>query len=314
MEAVNLVCNYLLSDMKAILKFFAIAPFLYLFTLTANSQDLNDLEDKSSLKTLSKIWELDQEDKRGTFRLTYYKPFYITGGRQTNDPNEQPYSENPDYSLTESKPYNRYEARFQLSFKTKVLESFIFGYGDLWVAYTQVAHWQIYNTELSRPFRELNYEPEILLNLPLNFKLLGFNFRMAGIGFNHQSNGRDLPRSRSWNRIMFNLAMERENLIINLKPWIRLHDSEDENPLISEYIGRGEASAIYKYNKHTFHVIATNSLSFADNHGSLQFNYSYPLKANVSAQLQLFNGYGETLIDYNHKQTTFGIGISFIDW
>ena len=284
--------------------------FVFFIVLKANSQELPATE----LKTLPQRWELNKEDKKGTFRLVSYKPFYVTAGRRTNNPNEQPYSENPDYSSTESKPYNNYEARFQLSFKTKVLESFLFGTGDLWVGYTQVAHWQIYNTELSRPFRELNYEPELILNFPLNFKFLGFDFRMVGVGFNHQSNGRDLPRSRSWNRIMFNFAMERKNLLINLKPWIRLKDEVDENPLITTYIGRAEAFATYKLKKHIFHVIATNSLSFDDNHGSMQFNYIYPLKANINAQLQIFNGYGETLIDYNHKQTTVGIGISFIDW
>lgn len=289
-------------------------PFAFLLSLQVNSQDLLSLQDNVYYKTLSQRWELNKEEKKGTFRLTSYKPFYITAGRRSNNPNRQPYSENPDYSVLETKPYNNYEARFQLSFKTKVLESFLFGYGDLWVGYTQVAHWQIYNTELSRPFRELNYEPEVILNFPLKFKLLGFDFRMASIGFDHQSNGRDLPRSRSWNRIMFNIAIERKNLQINLKPWIRLKDEIDENPLITNYIGRAEGIAVYKLNKHSFYVIATNSLSFNDNHGSLQFNYLYPIKANLRAQLQIFNGYGETLIDYNHKQTTLGIGISFVDW
>lgn len=296
------------------MKLAILLPFVFLSVLKANSQDLPTADDKVYLKTLSQRWELNQEDKKGTFRLVSYKPFYVTAGRRTDNPNEQPFSENPDYNVTEAKPYNNYESRFQLSFKTKVLESFLFGTGDLWVGYTQVAHWQIYNTELSRPFRELNYEPELILNFPLNFRLLGFDFRMAGIGFNHQSNGRDLPRSRSWNRVMFNIAMERKNLLINLKPWIRLKDEVDENPLITKYIGRAEAFATYKLKKHIFHVIATNSLSFDDNHGSMQFNYIYPLKANINAQLQIFNGYGETLIDYNHKQTTVGIGISFIDW
>ncbi len=289
--------------------------FLFAFLLAAavNSQNLLNGQDKVYSKSLSQRWELNKEDKKGTFRLLSYKPFYVTAGRWSNNPNTQPYSENPDYSVPEYKPYNNYEARFQLSFKTKVLESFLFGYGDLWVGYTQVAHWQIYNTELSRPFRELNYEPEVILNFPLKFKLMGFDFRMASVGFDHQSNGRDLPRSRSWNRVMFNIAMQRNNLQINLKPWIRLKDEIDENPMITDFIGRAEAIVIYKLNKQSFYVLATNSLSFNDNHGSLQFNYLYPLKANLRAQLQIFNGYGETLIDYNHKQTTVGIGISFID-
>lgn len=263
---------------------------------------------------MSQRWELDESDKLGTFRLTSYKPFYITASRWSNSPNTLPKSENPDYSVSEPKAYTKYEARFQLSFKTKVLESFLFGRGDLWLGYTQVAHWQVYNSELSRPFRELNYEPELILNFPLNLDFLGFKVKMVGVSLNHQSNGRDLPRSRSWNRVMFSVGIERKNLQIFLKPWIRLKVEEDENPLVMDYIGRGEATLIYRIKKHNFYLVGTNTLTFNDNRGSIQFNYMYPLTANLRAQIQIFNGYGETLIDYNHKQTTIGLGISFIDW
>lgn len=296
------------------MRIFLLFFLTFLLVNRTTAQDLVNGQQRILSKTMSQRWELDKEYKKGTFRLTSYRPFYITAGRWTNDPNTLPHSENPDYSVTTPRAFNNYEARFQLSFKTKVLESFLFGQGDLWVGYSQVAHWQIYNTELSRPFRELNYEPELILNFPLNFSFLGFKARMIGAGFNHQSNGRDLPRSRSWNRIMFHFGMERENLQIYLKPWIRLKDDIDENPLITDFIGRGEATVIYKLNKHNFYLVGINSLSFDGNHGSLQFNYIYPIKANLRAQLQIFNGYGETLIDYNHKQTTIGLGISFIDW
>lgn len=265
-------------------------------------------------KTFSQRWELDKKDKQGTFRLISYKPTYFSVARWSNRPNLQPVSENPDYTVPESSPYNTWEAKFQLSFKTKVFQSMFRGKADLWVAFTQVAHWQLYNPDLSRPFRELNYEPEIIFNVPLKMDLLGGKIRMAGVAFNHQSNGRDLPRSRSWNRIIFHLGYERGPLSVIFRPWLRISDSDDENPEITDYIGNGEITANYTLNRHSLYMVATNTFTLKDNRGSLQLNYLFPIKGNLRGQAQFFHGYGETLIDYNHLQTTIGIGVSFIDW
>ncbi|WP_224489879.1 phospholipase A [Robertkochia flava] len=265
-------------------------------------------------KSFSQHWELEKKDKQGTFRLISYKPTYFTAARWSSNPNLQPQSENPLYSVPEAEPYNTWEAKFQLSFKTKVFQSMFWGKADLWVAFTQVAHWQLYNPDLSRPFRELNYEPEIILNVPLNFDLFGGQIRMAGVGFNHQSNGRDLPRSRSWNRIIFHMAYERGPLQLYLRPWLRIGDEDDENPEITGYVGNGEITAMYTLNRHAIYVVGTNTFTLKDNRGSLQFNYLFPIKGNLRGQAQVFHGYGETLIDYNHRQTTIGIGVSFIDW
>jgi phospholipase A1 len=45
------------------------------------------------------------------------------------------------------------------------MQGVFYGVGDLWVVYSK-AHWQIYNKNFLRAFRELNYEPEIILNFP----------------------------------------------------------------------------------------------------------------------------------------------------
>jgi len=266
-------------------------------------------------KSLSERWELDDEDKNGTFKLTFYKPIYVLPARWSSNPNELPQSENPDNSFTEAQNYDQVEAKFQLSLKTKLLQSFLFGHGDLWLGYTQLANWQVYNDPVSRPFRELNYEPEVIVNFPMKINLLGIDLRMAGFGFNHQSNGRDLPRSRSWNRLMFHAAFEKDNFQLYLKPWIRIESPDkDDNPAISDFIGRMEANFIYNLNKHSVNLIGKSSLDFDKNRGSLELNYFYSVKSNLRLHFQAFTGYGETLIDYNHKQTTLGIGVSFIDW
>lgn len=288
--------------------------FCFLISFLSKSQSYFG-HDNVIEKTLSERWELDQKDKNGTFKLTFYKPIYILPARWSSKPNELPQSENPANSFDDKQNYNNVEAKFQISFKTKLIQSFLFGYGDIWLGYTQLANWQVYNDPISRPFRELNYEPEIIANFPLNLDLLGIDLKMAGVAFNHQSNGRDLPRSRSWNRFVFHVAFEKNNFQLYLKHWIRVkRTDEDDNPGISDYIGRMEGNFIYNHGKHGINLMGRNNLSFNKNRGSLEFNYYYSVKSNLRLHFQAFTGYGETLIDYNHYQTTFGVGISFIDW
>lgn len=289
---------------------------LVTFSFNSQAQGLFKKKDSIVTKTLSQSWELDHDDKDGTFKLNSYKPFYILPVYWSNNLNENPQSVGAEPAFNEPIDLQSTEVKFQISFKTKILQSFLFGKGDLWVGYTQVAHWQVYNKKLSRPFRELNYEPELIANFPLNFKLFGFKAKMAGVGFNHQSNGKADPISRSWNRVMFHFAMERDNFQVYLKPWIRIDSGseDDDNPEIQDYLGRAEANVIYKKNGHSLNLLMRNSLSFKDNHGSIQFNYMYPIKNNLRAHLQMFSGYGENLLDYNHYQTTIGLGLSFVEW
>lgn len=287
---------------------------LFIFSsLHLKSQVITD--QSVHIKSISERWELADSTRRGTFLLTSYKPFYFTLGRWSNNPNEKPYSENPAYSAATPVKYNNYEAKFQLSIKTKVLQGIFGNKADVWVAYTQKAHWQIYNTEISRPFRELNYEPEIILNFPVKYKLFGFEGRTLGVAFNHQSNGRELPLSRSWNRIMFHTSLERKNWQITLRPWLRLKDEDDENPAISDYIGRAEVTVVYGTLKHQFYFVGTHPFTFKNaDRGSAQLNWVFNIHGHVKGHVQMSAGYGETLIDYNHAQTTVGLGVSFIDW
>ncbi|MDO1498880.1 phospholipase A [Winogradskyella maritima] len=105
-------------------------------------------------KTLSELWELDEEHHRGTFLITSYKPIYFTLAKFSTDTNKFPISEERNNVLPEPVDLNVVEAKFQLSMKTKVFYKVLWGKADVWAAYSQRAYWQIYNKELSRPFRE----------------------------------------------------------------------------------------------------------------------------------------------------------------
>ena len=265
-------------------------------------------------KSLSELWELDDEHQRGTFILTSYKPIYITAAKFSTTPNEFPVAENSDKVLDEPSSLNAVESKFQISLKTKIFHGMFDGKMDLWMGYSQTAYWQIYNTERSRPFRELNYQPEIIANFPVNFPILGFKTKMIGAAIIHESNGQSDPISRSWNRIAFHAAFEKGNWQVMLKPWIRIGSKIDDNENISDYIGRGEADITYDWGRQRFRAIARHSLNLGDkSRGSLQLNWSFPIFENFNGHFQLFDGYGETLIDYNHRQTTFGIGVSLIN-
>lgn len=265
---------------------------------------------------LDSRWELAQASKLGTFNFRAYKPVYLLPAFWSSDPNALPQSPNPDNTATTPQQLDSIETKFQLSFKTKALENVFGDNGNVWMGYTQSSRWQVYNAEQSRPFRETNYEPEILLVFRNNYDLFGWNGRMAAVGINHQSNGRNDPLSRSWNRVMFNIGLDRDNWAVTFRPWIRLSDgSDDDNPDIEDYMGRGDVTLVHTIGGHQLSLIARHSLRGGDrSRGALQFDWGFPIQNTLRGHIQVFHGYGESLIDYNHRGTYIGLGISLLEW
>ena len=144
----------------------------------------------------------------------------------------------------------------------------------------------------------------------------GWRGRMLGIGINHQSNGRADPLSRSWNRVVVNVGLDRDNWALMLRPWWRLSDGdEDENPGIENYIGRGDATLVYTRGGHEFSLMARHSLRGGeDSRGAVQLDWGFPLTRTLRGHLQVFDGYGESLIDYDHRATYIGLGVSLLEW
>ncbi|MXV08481.1 MULTISPECIES: phospholipase A [Xanthomonas] len=266
---------------------------------------------------LDSRWELAKDSKLGTFQLRAYKPVYLLPAFWTSKKNELPSSPNPVNTVTTAEPLDSVEAKFQLSFKTKIVENIFGDNGDLWGAYTQSSRWQVYNSEQSRPFRETNYEPELMLVFRNNYSLFGWKGRMTGIQLTHQSNGRSDPLSRSWNRAMLNIGLDRDNWALVLRPWYRIPESrkQDNNPDIEDYMGRGDATLIYNRNGHEVALMARHSLRGGDrSHGAVQLDWGFPISNLLRGHVQVFDGYGESMIDYNHRATYVGVGISLLEW
>ncbi len=267
---------------------------------------------------LDSRWELAPNSKLGTFNLRGYKPVYLLPAFWTSRTNPRPISPNPLNTVPAAQDVQAIEAKFQLSFKTKVAQDLFGNNGDLWTAYTQVSHWQVYNGAVSRPFRETNYEPEVLLAFRSgDWHIAGWHARMYTIGLNHQSNGRADPLSRSWNRVVASIGFDREHWSLVLRPWWRIPETfrNDNNPGIQNYVGRGDATLVWHAGEQEVSVMGRHSLrGGARSHGALQVDWSFPIQRGLHGYVQVFHGYGESLIDYNHEATYLGLGISLLDW
>ena len=261
---------------------------------------------------LSIRWELDPEAKQGVWNVRPYQPFFLLPVRTTNHPNDSPQS--PAHPISDSVDLDHTETEFQLSFKVKAWENIFSSRVDLWLAYTQQSQWQVYNSGISRPFRETDYQPEVFVLFPTDYDLLGMKGRFVSLGLVHQSNGRADPLSRSWNRVYAQFGFERGNFSLLARPWLRLRESpeDDDNPDLVRYMGYGDLLAVYKLGGSEFSLLARYNP--ATGYGALQGGWSFPIYERLKGYVKVFTGYGETLIDYNWKQTTVGIGVLLADW
>jgi phospholipase A1 len=259
----------------------------------------------------TELWQLDKDARAGKPWVTFHRSNYALAFSYNSSPNLAPLLE-----VDPAKTLKKQEVTFQLSFKARLWQD-VFGKNmDLWFAYTQRCFWQLYNVADSSPFRETNYEPEVLLNIRTSFDLLGLKGRFIQLGLNHQSNGQSEPLSKSWNRIVANIGLERGDLSLLLKGWYKFPESaeSDDNPGINHYMGYGEVWAYYFLKRHRLAVMLRDNLNFRENRGAIQLEWSFPVFAQFGAYVQYFLGYGESLLDYNHRINRIGVGFILMDW
>ncbi|MBB1317539.1 phospholipase A [Shewanella sp. SR43-4] len=213
------------------------------------------------------------------------------------------------------------EAKFQISFKFPIMYNVFGDNGHLFFAYTNQSYWQVYNEEASSPFRETNHEPEVFMLFNNDWKIAGFTNSFLGVGAVHQSNGQTNQLSRSWNRIYGSAIFDRGPFALGLRVWWRIPEDAkedinsakgDDNPDIGRYMGNFELTGVYGLDEHRFTMLLRNNLR-DNNRGAVELTWSYPIIGTLRVYTQYFNGYGESLIDYNHHNQRIGIGIALND-
>jgi phospholipase A1 len=279
---------------------------------------------------LSRFWELESGSTCDTFTIRGYRPISLSlVGADTV--NTQPTSPNPLNNASTAQPYKTTETRIQLSVRTKVAQGLLTqGEPDkrdsLWFGYTQQSYWQLFTAAISRPFRSTDHEPEFIYVYPTDAALPGgWRLRYSGLGLVHQSNGQSLPLSRSWNRAYLMAGLEKGDAWrLQARAWTRLRESSanDDNPDISNHIGRAELAAWWNPDPGQSVGLTVRHSLRSSARGSMRLEWQRAIGPGATPHLssglrlhaQLFSGYGDSLLDYNRRRTVFSIGLSLVDF
>lgn len=194
------------------------------------------------------------------------------------------------------------EVEFGFSFEKPLIYD-LFGYGEKTsFAYTQRSFWQ--TSEVSAPFRESNYMPEIFVQTPVAWaKYLQF-------GLLHESNGRSGESSRSWNKIYAKTEFfGYDGLSVTPQIWYGF-GYDKTNKDIDKYMGYGDLKISYEFSDNILSAKLRNNLRFNNNRGALELGWMFPISSGVYGYLSYFSGYGESLIDYNRHVDKIGLGFA----
>jgi phospholipase A1 len=189
------------------------------------------------------------------------------------------------------------------------------------LGYTQRSLWD--TAGRSSPFYDTSYLPELVVTTeaPLprdrNQAVTWLGLRA---GFQHESNGKDGPESRSLNIVYFRPRL----LIGSLHAWSLLLLPEvhaylgdlSENKALKDYRGYGKLRFyIGRNDGPTLMFSGWTGKNF--DHASYQLDLSIPtrvrwLEIESFVHAQYFNGYGESLRSYDRKSDALRVGLSLV--
>lgn len=224
----------------------------------------------------------------------------------------------------------RPNAKFQISLRYQVLNNdgplarAVPALRGLNVAYSQTSFWDL--SEDSHPFFDNSYRPEINLfygDIVEPDRLNFFSHIGLIMGAQHESNGEDGVESRTMNflyiRPIFTIGdRENEGWFVTVAPRFQAYFGDTaSNPDIDEYRGFFELRTIMGQ-AGGLQAAFTGRLGSGWKNGSIQMDLTYPLRKifagniDMYGNLQVFNGFGESLREYNESDTSVRLGIALI--
>jgi len=253
--------------------------------------------------------------------ITPHRQNYILPFTYMDDPNQAPY-ENQDFYPGIDDPVENEEVKLQLSIKVPLTFGSILVPNDtIYFGFTLKSFWQLYASDISSPFRETNYRPEIFYEAPIPKPVLGGTL-FTRVGIEHESNGRSSELSRSWNRVYAGLGFAKKDWAVYVQPWYRLPEDDkeydgdpsgDDNPDINTYMGYYEVFGVYRPVK-DIELSGMGRYNWGTGYGAIEVGMSFPLYGRLRGYAQYFHGYGESLIDYNYNTQRFGLGVLLTDF
>jgi len=207
------------------------------------------------------------------------------------------------------------QTKFQFSIRYQLIDRF-----NLYLGYTQKSFWDAWDFESSSPFKETNYNPEAFYDF---FDRSHWNGLALSAGVEHESNGRDGSASRGWNKAYLEPKLGSNESWITVRPKVWIPFSVDRmNPDTREYRRYAEMEVRFQLSKHPEILSLLVELKKGANSdwkkSGMQLGFVIkPLELlglthipllNGSYYFQYFNGYGESLENYNQSIRGFRMG------
>lgn len=199
------------------------------------------------------------------------------------------------------------DATFQISIRQRLTKSVLPFKTFAYLTYTQKSFWDIYAE--SSPFRDTNYNPGIGLG-----KYLFYNSKLVGAAFaqlRHESNGRDGDDSRSWNYLSLSMKYYfNTKLNIAVELWAPYVDGGNNKDLL-DYKGLGYISFNYMSDKSKWWLAADINprRGFINMNTTLTAGFRISERSNQYLFARFYQGYGESLLDYNKYTMNVRVGI-----